>query len=226
MRSEISTAAGVGYWVGVVGSCRTCTSGNQHLTADHSSYCTCQQSRSPDTSPVSLASLPPIHPHFKVNVTSPPCSLSSHHLCVAFFKLGLRVRELTCNKPVTDEASLRNRQEDIWQGLDADIKSQEMHSAPYPCHVLFAFLVSVPALPAVLHLFLLCPSLSAPSPLLVHLLILCLSHSLLILLFHCLCSPLLFSCDLTVQQNCDIHIDSNKTETKCKCAVLIIAVQV
>lgn len=141
------------------------------------------------------------------------------HLCIAFFKLGWRVRELTCNKPMTDEASLRNRQEDIWQGLDADIKSQEMHSASSPCHVVFVCLASVPALSAVPHLFLLCTSLSAPSPLLVHLLIHC-----LILLFHCLCLTPPFSCDLTVQQNCGIvHINSNgKTETKCKCAVLII----
>lgn len=137
-------------------------------------------------------------------------SLSPPLCCVS--KLGWRMRKLTCNKPVTDEASLRNRQEDIWQGLDAGIKSQEMHSASSPCHVFFVFLVSsFLALP-----FPLCSiTSSCPS-----------SFSL----------PLSFITHFTfplplptspIQLNCDIlRIDSNnKTETKCKCAVLVIAVQ-
>lgn len=57
------------------------------------------------------------------------CSLSSL-LRVAFLKTqGWRVRKPGCNKPVTDGTSLRHRQEDLWQGPDADIKSQEMRRA-------------------------------------------------------------------------------------------------
>lgn len=113
---------------------RTCTSGNQHLTSDQSSYCTWQQCRSPDTSPVSLASLWPIHPHFKVNVTTPPWFPPSLPLCCVF-KQGCSVRELGCNESMTDGASLRRRQEDLWQGQDAAIKSLEMYCASFPCHI-------------------------------------------------------------------------------------------
>lgn len=47
-------------------------------------------------------------------------------LCCFFETQGWRVRKPGCNKPVTDGTSLRHRQEDLWQGPDADIKSQEM----------------------------------------------------------------------------------------------------
>lgn len=50
-------------------------------------------------------------------------------LCVVLLS---SVRELGCNEPMTDGASLRRRQEDLWQGLDAAIKSQEMYRASPP----------------------------------------------------------------------------------------------
>lgn len=66
------------------GKGKTCTSGSQHLSADQSSYCTCQQCRRPDASPVSLASLWPIHPHFKVNATTPTYFPPSPLMCWVF----------------------------------------------------------------------------------------------------------------------------------------------
>lgn len=74
------------------------------------------------------------------------CSMlpPSPPLCCVF-KQGWRLRELGCNEPMTDGASLRRRQEDLWQGLDADIKSQEMHCASSLCHISFlSLLVSSP----------------------------------------------------------------------------------
>ena len=57
----------------------------QHLTAARSSHCTCQRCRSPEAPPACLASLWPIHPHFKVDVTTPPWpSPPSPPLCCAF----------------------------------------------------------------------------------------------------------------------------------------------
>ena len=57
----------------------------QHLTAARSSHCTCQRCWSPEAPPACLASLWPIHPHFKVDVTTPPWPPPpSPPLCCAF----------------------------------------------------------------------------------------------------------------------------------------------
>lgn len=62
---------------------------------------------------------------------------------------------------MTDGASLRRRQEDLWQGLDAAIKSQEMYRASPPPRHIFQFFSSLalrfPSPSAVLYLLLAVP---------------------------------------------------------------------
>lgn len=88
---------------------------------------------SPDTAAVSLPSIWPIQAYCKVNATFPPFSpVLRFFLCRVASQCEAEVDE--CNEPMTDGASSRRRQEDLWRGQDAVIKSQERHSASSPCH--------------------------------------------------------------------------------------------
>lgn len=170
--------------------------------ADQSSYCTCHRCRSPDISPVSptlfhLLILSSNSIWQPLNAFFFPCS-------VFHFKQGWKVRELGCNEPVIDGVSLRHRQEDLWQGLDADIKSHEMYCAS---SLYYVFLVPPSHLSSLSLLFCIFSCLPAFA-------FLTLStsfvHFFLPIFFFFSYSPFpephntpLNSCDLTLQQNCE-----------------------
>lgn len=92
-----------------------------------------------DTERQPLTLLLPVDLFLLILKSAQPRSVS-----VLCFLVGLECEgEVTgCNEPVTDGALLRCRQQDLWWGQDAAIKSQEMYCASFFGHI-FLTLVSL-----------------------------------------------------------------------------------